>query len=371
MEKRRVGKITVSLTLIALGLALLFRERVNFESVYRIYLPAVLIILGVEIIVSKYYYHKKGFETRIEPLIIPLVVLMFFTLVFGVSLELLDKGFEVNVFNEFKYRESRTVSGEMIFEAEDALGLDFKYADLEIVESDTSQIEVYAEVDYRYNDSSKSNLEIDRFLAERRSDGRVDLVYDKGEIEKRNDIGIKKVKYTVRVPSESKSLYLDLMYSDTTISELKLDISTDRFKYGMIGIASITGDLDFKSGYSNVSISEVDGNLSLKSDYSDVELYEIAGDIDFGLSYSELSIENKRVTVGDIRGSGSYSDISVDTIDNQNAVYDLSVSFGDIDADGISLDSVEQMTESTLRGTVGSGERNIVISAKYGDIEIE
>lgn len=378
LNTKKVGKITLALTLIFLGVVLLFRTRIDVLEILEVYIPAALIMLGLEILVSKAYYEKKGYQVKADigsivlTVIIALVVggVLFTFRIFEGNMMNIDIP-NFNIINEARYRYGREVEGSIESEAGSKLKLDTGYSDVEVLRADGEAVKVEGRVNYRYNDEGISNLKLEDFVSVRKNGDTLEISYNKREIEKLHRIGIEDISYRVYVPEGVEAIATDVSYSSLSVRDLKLKSSEIKADYGELYISDVDGDYRVSGNYTDISIDGVRGDAEANSNYGDLEVKNVSGKIVSKVTYSDLDIYNSKATQAGLKVDGSYSDISIDLPSSQTGKFDVKVKFGELDMGKFKGIPGLNISGENAEGRVGNSDIPIEVSMEMGDINFE
>lgn len=378
LNTKKVGKITLALTLIFLGVVLLFRTRIDVLEILEVYIPAALIMLGLEILVSKAYYEKKGYQVKADigsivlTVIIALVVggVLFTFRIFEGNMMNIDIP-NFNIINEARYRYGREVDGSIESEAGSKMKLDTGYSDVEVLRADGETVKVEGRVNYRYNDEGSSNLKLEDFVSVRKNGDTLEISYNKREIEKLHRIGIEDISYRVYVPEGVEAIATDVSYSSLSVRDLKLKSSEIKADYGELYISNVDGDYRVSGNYTDISIDGVQGDAEANSNYGDLEVKNVSGKIVSKVTYSDLDIYNSKATQAGLKVDGSYSDISIDLPSSQTGKFDVKVKFGELDMGKFKGIPGMNISGENAEGRVGNSDIPIEVSMEMGDINFE
>jgi len=224
------------------------------------------------------------------------------------------------------------------------LSADIRYADMEIVNWDRNEVEVYAEV--RVDAGSQARAEEHLDMIDVRISKSGNTIYVETEFDEGWSKRVKKVEiqFTVQAPAYM-NLTMDLAYGDVFIQELDglvlLDLKYGNLKAGTLGRGN-------EKPYNALELAYSDGAV------------DRAGWVEVELAYSELDISNSSMlfteskysklmgeTTGGIVTEGAYDKYTFDRIDN----------------------FVAELKYSGVR--FGSLAKKFVVEAKYTNIKID
>lgn len=396
MKEKKVGKLTLALTLISIGMILLFRNDINLSEVLKLYVPIVLVFLGLEIVLSKLYYEKKDYHVKIDLGSVVFVVLIVLTLAGAIfsfntykdgKTEFAFSGF--NLFNSVKYNNRASVTNNIEIESSENLYLETDYSDLEIIKTEEKTIRVEGTVEYRYNDDSKRELKLEDIMKTEKSPDTTSLTYSKEDAETNHDIGIESLNYKVYVPEDILNAKLDISYSKADLKNLNLqaleinsdysdiylnDISGEMSitsNYGSIEKNRNQGDVRIDSRYTDVNIKDSIGNVSIKADYGEIEVENLNKSLVANINYCDLSLKNSLAIEDELRITGSYSDVNLDLLEFQEGRFNITANPGDIDLGKFEDKDNFEIRENTVTGAIGNANIPVVIDLRMGDISFE
>lgn len=396
MNTKKVGKITLALTLISLGVIMLFRNSIDVLKLLELYIPIVLVVLGLEILVSKLYYERREYQVKAD--VGSIIITMLIVLVIGgilASVRIIGGNMfnidipNIDIINEIRYKNSGEIQGELEFDATPNLNLETDYSDVEILRGDGEKVKIEGLVEYRYNSESNSNLKLDDILQVDSSGDTISISYKKREVESLREIGIDKVSYRVYIPEKLENSDLKLSYSIATMNDIETDKSKIKTNYSDIYMSNINGDVAINSNYGRLDIenaegiygvdtnyteldvSSLKGKLTVSANYGDIDIENIRDSVTANLNYSDLNVSNSEVLAEGLKIKGSYSDLDIDIPFEQEGIYDISVKTGSIDMGKFENRDELNVSNSRVSGKVGEREIPIDIELRMGDVEFE
>ena len=249
-NRKKVGFITLGITLIFGGSIMLLTRFTDFELLSDIFLlwPLFLIVLGLEFILTKLYYDVKHKNIQLTPsgTSIFLIIIILFT-----SFVWTSTGFRFPSFNtefnwrigQYQYILNKSIENDSIpMEDVNKVVVENPRGDVSVISSDKAE-KIAVEVDFKIATNNKEAAEelIDQLLDIRRGATTHIVV---------NNI-------------DSSSLH-SLQSSDITIHmppEPKLDITT---KFGNVAVSDMKNDVNIKERHSNADISNIEGDVTVE-----------------------------------------------------------------------------------------------------------
>lgn len=424
MRQWKLGRITLALTLIFIGVSVLLSFFYNANYLYWAlkFWPVVIIILGVEILISAFLSDNEKIKVKIDvvSIILTIVFLGIFTVV-GVGSQFAKnfKGFEHFGINFSNYDYSKTVEKKLSLKDVNTFEIENRYGgEMDIEASEGNVVEVTANVTFRYNDEKLVNENLEKsFSLNEGTDSKISV----NNIENK-DITIEKVDFKVKVPKKV-NLNLKNNYGNIKVSSIQGDLNFD-VKNGEADIKDVSGKIIGTNGYGNTKVYGVSGDVELTTKNGEVEIKNVSGNLKVENSYGKTSVENitgnteisannGEVVAKNVKGtsdiSSKYGEVSLKNlikggkIEGQNGniklVYtekvqgdfNIKASYGGIklkiakDQEGtfncitqhgsvdtsLPLQKSNEDNEKSIKGTIGAGTNAFNITSKNGNISID
>lgn len=348
---RKIGTITAAIGLIYYGIWLAAR---NIEPQIANYIfkfwPAILIILGVEILLTT--RDEEGRKNGFNVGIIFVILLFLFTNIFygvpaGIKSIVSKFNYDSNIFDSdinFNLKSinvSKSVSlqnKKFYFETNNGK-IDIKRSEDGNIKAD---LEVYVDKDSNINSYD---------------------IKDSGSSDKINfDIGesyVKKVEGTLYIP--------DGIDAEINVNNLSIN-SDDDLKSTKFNIKSNNGKYDFSSGaelnleFSNGAVNLKDiKTVYLKGNNASFKLNGDIENIDIQNNNGAININNNICNNVNIKSDNSA--IRLDTQD-RNISADLSINLGECSFNG------DKVNKGEIEKTTGDGSHKVKISASLGSIKV-
>jgi len=195
---------------------------------------------------------------------------------------------------------------------------------------------------------------------------KVNLGYGNGEISSVKDMDAE-VKYSKLICNQMKNADLETKYSKVFITEASaLEVESKYDQYSITSARSIVNE----GKYDHWDIGTVN-NFEIDTKYTDVDIDELINSATTKMTYGVLKIDELRSGFSHLHGSGKYASFVIKGL--QNANYDLSTSYGSIHLPSGHKNSYEMDDDNDKKkkGMIGSGGGEIIITTRYGKIEIK
>lgn len=360
MQKKKIGVITFAITLISLGVLLLMKNfaDIDLKTTFAIVWPSIIILFGVEIIVTKIMLSRKSEDIKfyIDPLSIILLSIIIviasiyssfsFSNDFGLfsiikSFDLRDlSGITSSYIDESTYNYTFNIDAEN----KEEFQIISSFGNIEITENTGKNIEIVAEIKIKYNDRayadelSKSIVKID----ELGSNIRVLSDLDSSKYNK-NRAGDISVNYNIHVPGHIKA-NVENKFGNTTIKNMKKDVDIKN-QHGNIEVIEITGPIKLKNSFGNIVVENITGSVELDCAHGNVEVENVSDSLVILNSFGTVKVSDVK---GYVDIDNQHDSVYVDNAENNVKIKNK---FGEIDV-------------KTVKG-------NLNIENENGDIYIE
>ncbi|MFA5524182.1 MAG: hypothetical protein WDA24_07475 [Tissierellales bacterium] len=330
MQKKKIGIITFAITLISIGILLLMRNfaDINLKTILAIAWPSIIILFGLEIIVTKLIVSRNSEEikTYIDPIsVIMLSIIIVISSIY--SSPSINKGFNfLSIVKSFdfedfsvgipNYKNSITYDYTYTIKADgrDKLQLINSFGDVEITEGSGDNIEVAAEIKIKHNDEAYAD-ELSKTIVKIDEGGSTVRIYSDLDSSKydKNRAGQINVNYVVRIPDNIR-INIENKFGDTTVWNLKKDI-------------------EINNEHGNIEVTDVEGSLKLKNFFGDIKVINIIGAIDIENQHDNIYVENIKKDVSIKNQFGNVDAINIGgnlNIENEHADIDVEDIKGDL-----------------------------------------
>lgn len=381
MQKKKIGVITFAITLISLGALLLMRNftDINLKATFAIAWPSIIILFGIEIIVTKIILSKNSedIKTYIDPLsVIMLCIIIviasiyssfsfnknlnFFSIIKSIDFEDFSIGM-TNYKDASTYDYTYTISAE----GKDELKLMNSFGDVEIIEGSGNDIEVAAEIKIKYNDKAYAD-ELSKNIVKIDKGGSSVSIYSDLDSSKydKSRAGQINVSYVVRMPDNIKT-NIENKFGDTAVKNLKKDVEVDN-EHGNINVTDIVGSLRLKNSFGNIKASNIKGTIDIDNQHDNVYVENIEKDVRIKNKFGNVDAIN---IGGNLNIENEHANIDVEDIKGDLYIYGK---FGNINVDSankfIKIISNNGNISVKTRELI---EKGVEIENEFGNIDIE
>lgn len=376
MNKRRIGTITLSITLISFGILLLMRNfiDINLREVFSIAWPCIIILFGLEIVVTKIVVSKKYEDTRTSIDTIS-VILLSLTIIISLIYSSFSFDNGLRYFSLMKYFDARnfsiksphfidksTYSYTFNFNAENKEQLEVvnSFGNVKIKEGQGENIEIIGEIEISHNDEeyaselSKNIIQIEDIGPNLKVITNLDSQYDKGKAGNIN------VSYDIYIPNHIKA-NVENKFGDTSINNIKNDVEILN-QHGNIELSDISGNIKLKNSFGRIYAYNIDGKVELKCENGNVEIENI-GSLSAVNSFGSV----KAIDIsGEVNIENQYNSVYVD---KANSNVKIKNKFGNIDAKNINGNLNIENENGNIE--VENVKGDVIGFNKFGDSYIE
>ncbi|KNF07498.1 hypothetical protein CLPU_16c00540 [Gottschalkia purinilytica] len=420
MKTSKIGRITLAITLIFLGIVLLLKNfiKIDIFNVLSIMWPCIIILFGLEIIITKLVYERKEIDVKTKIDVISVIILSMVVFILAITSFVrtiyLDeigssdfKSFVKRVTRtNYKYSQDIEDTFTISSEGKNELKVDDYYGDVSIVKGEGNEVKVEAKITYKYDDNKYGQKTVKDFLKVRENGDSIEInTSDVKDYFNRlsSDVFIEKMEYRVTLPN-NLLLDLDQKYGKTNLENIEKPIDVDS-NYSNMTLKNITGKLDIESGYSDISIDSVNGDVEIEDKYSEIDIKNVSGNLKADKKYGDMSLEkinnnldivseyanidikesNKSVYIkskyGDIKYMvanpiqekleiySQYGDTDISIPANQEGNFNIINEHGEIE-NQLGLKVEDKMNKQIVRQTKGSGEVRININTKNENVRL-
>lgn len=267
---KRIGTVTVGVSLLLIGLALLIRNWLDFSFLlFLSYLwPIVLIILGIEYMIKRRNDEENGERRPFDGTAI--VILFIILLISGGLFSLKDGDWKDALIN---ISWNTTVEFEETYDGSDVQFISFALTngDIEVVGEDTTEIRISGVIKSRVKNEKK--------------------VLDIYEKERKVIEGKNSFKYSVKPSptffSKDKHFIVDLKI--VIPSNVKLELTNTN---GTLIGTNIDGDVTLKTTNGTINGKLIDGNVEAESTNGTIKLKDVTGEASARTTNGNVKVEN-------------------------------------------------------------------------------
>jgi hypothetical protein len=238
MRQWRVGTLTTGIVLIAAGVVMIAGRAGGWTAVDKLvkWWPVVIILLGLEIIISSLLYKNEHTRIRMDGFSVFMIILVIFVCVGAYGIDAVANGSFIGSFDGIhfgskyhtRYDKNYTINAK----DKDKLVIDNGYGSVSVSRGTGDNIEVKAEIDVYNNDEEYARSISDSLI----------------KIEENNPVKIQS-KLGDSSIDENKVQSLIVKYDIKVPEKLSIDISNN---YGPVNIEQISGAVSIKNGFGHV-----------------------------------------------------------------------------------------------------------------------
>jgi len=379
MRKQRIGTITLAITLISFGILLLLNNITDVKvlTVLSILWPLIIVIFGLEIVLSKFIFEKRDGETKavIDGLSLTLlIIIVILSSVVtsignwspGVRISLPFNGNGFNIFSQISgfYEYSSTFKKEIVLEADNhqRLEMDNSYGSIEIQGTDGNDIIIEAEIRIKHNDEKYANTVSEKIIKTENTGDVIRIISDNSLYKQERDkIGNITIDYYIKVPN-GMELELENRYGNVDARNINNSIKIGN-DHGNVLVRLIDGDLKLVNSYGQVEVIEISGKSVVENKHGNVFAKELGNNLDITNAYGDIEVEDIK---GDVKIKNSHNQIDVQRVDKNLSIDSQYCNIRAMDIKG-SIDVKGNNDNMYLEKIQG----NVVANNRYGDIELK
>ena len=264
--------------------------------------------------------------------------------------------------------------------------LDVRFGDVIVTQSADNSVEAVIRVTVSKGSKEDAKREAEAVTVDLRQEGgriliRAGLPKKQFGMEHSNI----EIQVTASVPSRSRVL-CETKFGDARVSGVRGRVKVTS-SFGEVEVTR-SSNVEVYSSYGGVSVGDIGGTMRLKSSmgeikafnvpggrvessYGGIEVVRPGGPIDVTSSMGEVTI--KECKGGSIKNS--YGDVSVTLAPSFSGTIEAETSFGDVDGE-VDLESIGKKNKygpsaDKKRGKIGNGNDKLVVTASFGDVNID
>lgn len=377
MNKRRIGVITLAITFISIGILLLMRNfiGINLKETFSIAWPSIIILFGLEIIITKIIIFKQHDEVRTHIDAISVILLSIIIVITSIySSFSLDnrlgffsfaKHFNARNFSisSPKYTQKSNYSYNFNFEADDKKQLEIinSFGDIEIRAGEGEHIEIIAEVDISHNDEEYAEKLSKNIIQTEDIGGSIKVVTNLDSQYEKEKAGNIRVNYSVYMPEHIK-VNVENKFGNITVSDIKNDVEIYN-QHGNIKVTDITGKTKANNSFGQINISNISGDVSIECAHGNIEVENVSSSIDIVNSFGWIKVFRIK---GEVNIDNQHNNVYVD---NTGSNVKIKNKFGDVDAKNINGDLNIENGNGNIN--IESIKGNVVSYDKFGNIDVK
>ena len=310
MKNKRIGLITLSITLISLGIILLINNflPIDIDITLQILVAISIILIGVELLFFNWYYNKKKIVQNIKisgSSIILLMIIYSICFIFtSISINI-NKEESVDIIkrllnyaNEYQYTKSYTEDAndlEKIVIDNDGGNIEINATDRDDIKIDSviyvstyqtiDDIKVFADDIITFNRNKEKTLRIGT-KNERNNYSQVYVDYTI-EIPKNLQVSIKNENGNVYVYDLNKKTEIVSCYSNILVKNINDEVYIEN-KYGNVEVNTVNGNTEISNEDGDVNVKKIGGNLDINNRYGNIEFEDILGNVNIEQKQAQI-----------------------------------------------------------------------------------
>ncbi|MDD3840228.1 MAG: DUF4097 family beta strand repeat-containing protein [Clostridia bacterium] len=308
--RKKVGLITLAIMLILLGTVALV-NKLSDTSILRdpyVFWPIFLILLGLEVIITKLVYDSKGkkIDIRLDflSILIVCIILLFNSIFSGLSMFDLGSFFT----SGFKYQYKTTaVFNDLPFEDVELLDVQNRFGNVYVTITDEQNAKIEADI------SLKPNAQVD----EQKLKDMIKVYKGKTfsikaqNLEAFDDSNSLGISYRIYVPAKDIGVKVQNSMGNVEINDIKGKIQIDN-EFGNVEITNPAEDAMVKVKHGNIVLNS---DKPIKSNY---DMNTTFGDITMCVPCFEDVIINAEASYGNIQ---TIQDMKIDNHNNRTQAF--------------------------------------------------
>lgn len=350
MRTKKVGILTLAISLISIGCLLLLRNFLNFDVgfVLSIFTPSVIILFGLELILSKLIFDNKKEEIKMKVDKLSLILLIIVVIVTSMgNLSLRVDG--VNIFGSdifYEHSSFYTRNYDLDVKGKNKFIINNSHGDIDIRSTDKEKISINCDINIKHNDEEYVEGILDQIveIKDLKEAIEVKTKGDRRFYDRKNIVGIN-VSYFIEIP-KGIEVKVDNRYGDIYVEGIN-EVATIENGYGEIEIKNIGNKLNIINSYGDIEIENVKGNSKIVNEHGKVKAVNIDKNLEIETSYDNVEVAkingdvyikngHDKIEVDDVRGSltidSEYCDIETSNIGKDA---DIEGSHGDMKLENI------------------------------------
>ncbi len=309
MKDKKVGIMTLALTLIGLGVILTYSNFIAIDTakVLRILAALSIIVLGLEFIIVEWSNRRSEVKFRLKISGLCIFVLI---IIYAVS-SVIPIGIAINnenisfrgwsLFNNYQYEYIFERSYEKDVEDLTKFVVKNNYGDIEIVPTEATKVTINATIQVNINedDATKAETIADETINIKSLGDMLEVSATRYQ----NNTSIS-VDYIISVPSYLltkvsngngdiqikgvKEVAVENQYGDVIVQDIAGKASLDN-KNGHITVNNIGDSLAVENSYGNIIATSIEGDTKIQNKNGEIEVEGVNGDLDMENSYDDIN----------------------------------------------------------------------------------
>ncbi|MCT4542703.1 MAG: hypothetical protein N4A63_04095 [Vallitalea sp.] len=385
MKRKKVGTITLAITLIALGVILLLNNFyfIDVFQILKVMSAVSIILIGIEFIFFDWFYRKSedNIAIKISVSSIILLIIIYSTSFLFSSIHVLDGYSNYWIRGIFEDRNEFEVTKDYIENAEkfNLLNVDNDKGSIEIQAVETDDVIIKAVIRVStYKEEEEAMVLTNNIINIDKSMGNTLDIKTNNKIFNYSDT-IVYVDFTIEVPK-----HLDIKLNNSHGDIIAEDIirkSIIKNSHGNIEIENIDNELIVENKHGNIHIDNITGVTKVTNSHGRINVENIDSDIDIKNRHSSTIFKNIKGNVivkqshGEVEGNKIDKNVEIVAehtevkVDGVNGEADIETTHNKIDLKNISsnINLVNEHGSIDLEKIKG----NIKINSTHGSINLD
>ena len=378
MNYKKVGVITLAITLMAIGGLFLVNNFVDLQlsRLFSILWPSIIVLLGLEIIISKLISDKREEDHKISVSggsIFLLTIFMIGLILFS-NINFFNG---VNGFNFISFDFNRGVSffpinskydskftRDLTIETEDKeeFFIENSFGDITVDKGQGKNIEVEAKINIKNNDEEYADEVSREILEVIKNKPNVVSLRSKVDnyLKDKDKIQSISIDLLIKMPEDMK-LDIDSRFGDVFVSNISNKVIVKN-QHGDINLDVINGDIEVLNEFGEVETTDIQGNAIISNKHGEIFTKEIDGDLEAKNAFGDMDIDSVN---GRVKLVNQNSEIKVYNVENNLYVENK---FGDVVVKEVKgdLEIIDQNAKIDIEGIAGE----VRVENRFGDIEV-
>ncbi|EOD00936.1 DUF4097 family beta strand repeat-containing protein [Caldisalinibacter kiritimatiensis] len=366
MQTKKVGVITLALTLVSLGLLLLANNftGINLNKAFSILWPSIIIAFGLELIITKIVLEKGNKKRLVKIDGASLTVLIIIVVATSVISTVNVFVSNIDLFNDFGigYKYDSRFNKEYTLEVKDkkTLILDTSYGDVEIIRGEKNKANVDVEILMKHNDEEYASKIADSIVEiDESNQDVIDIKSNLYQYINNNDIRSITINYLIEVPEDFKVEVND-KHGDVTIENIE---SVKIFnEHGEVIVKNILKDVEIKNTYDDVSVYDVEGKVRVINKHGEVKIERVNDSLQIENLHGSVKVAD---IIGDVYIKNTHNDVNVSNVQGN---VEIDSDYSEVIGDNIkgNVDVKTSHEEVELKNIEG----NVIVNNSYDDVKL-
>ncbi len=369
MKKKKIGSLTLAITLIAIGVIYLINiyTPLDIFETLRIMFASSIILLGVEFIFYEWFYKKteKALEVKISGWSIILLLIIYgssfsitgFTYFVDGNYE--NQWFErvFDIKNVYEFTEHYTEDANNL----QKLVIDNSQGDIDIQTIEAEDILIEAVIKVRtFEDESYASDIANQIIKLSRGSG--EHLNISANYRGLNTVELStSVQLIIKMPKHLE-VELNNKYGDIHARNIDKYIAINN-RHGNTKVEHVGSECSIENTYGDVEVIDVKGSTVITNKHGKIEAKDIKSDLELKNEYELTSFDNiaGTVTVNQMHGTIEGSEVKKDLT--------ISAEYSGIQVDGVNGKTDIKNSYEVIR--VKNIQSNIKLRSRHGDLFIE